>query len=125
MKRVFISTCLILLCVFINDADSQYSKIGVAVFPFKGPDKQTSENISSDLNSVLFKSKFINVLDRANIDAMMDEAALGQLGVADPSTMVEVGKVHGMQVMITGFYDKNRIVANATHMETLKVISSA
>jgi len=125
MKKLSVLVSIFVFFCLINTADSQYSKIGLAIFPFKGADKQTEEKIISELNGELYKSKFIRVLDRSNVDTMMKEASLGMTGAINPATVVEVGKIHGMQVMISGSYNKNRIVANATHMETLKVISSA
>jgi len=84
----------------------------IAVMPFDdrqvaraswwGPDWHVGPGVSDMLVSSLVKSNAFRVVEREQLDKVIAEQQLGKAGVVDPATAVRVGKVLGVQYIITG-----------------------
>ncbi len=121
---------VIIFFILFSTSHAQYNQIRVGVMPFYDLDKSgtsgsRSQSVVSRLTETLFQYRFINLVERSMIKEMMKEAELGMSGIVNDATAVRLGKVHGLQLIITGTIEKGRISARAVHMETQKVISSA
>jgi len=76
----------------------------IAVFPFE--DRTENANlggmISEMLITALIQSNRFNVLERTQLDKILEEQALGQSGALDEQTAVEVGQLIGVDAIIVG-----------------------
>lgn len=61
--------------------------------------------LADRLTGLLFESRHFRLVDRANIDKILQEQNLGLSGVVDEKTAVEVGKILGASAYITGRSD--------------------
>ncbi len=93
--------------------------ITVALLPFSnGTRTQNAEvNMSAYTLSALtnIKDPFLRVVDREHMMAILQEQKLQLSGVVDDATAVEVGKIVGAQVILTGTvlkYDERRGTVN-------------
>lgn len=81
----------------------------VAVFPFD-TSRRGSSDYSGDLEAVIVSAKagektFFTVVERSKIDTVMKELNF-QMSVADPDSMVEMGKQLGVEAMWFGHSDR-------------------
>lgn len=79
-------------------------RIGVVSFENKAPYAQTRiGNTATDiLITELVKSGKFIVVERDRMDKIMDEQKLGQTGAIDPNTAAKVGKILGLNAIVTG-----------------------
>ncbi len=61
-----------------------------------------SHDIVEGLTTKLFESKIFNVIDRQNLNKILEEQKLGQSGIIDEQTAVELGNIMGSSVMVFG-----------------------
>ena len=57
---------------------------------------------SDILNTELFKTGAFIVVERAQLQKVLGEQALGQSGIMNPATAAEAGKILGLNAMVTG-----------------------
>lgn len=85
-----------------------------------------AEELSTNL--VLSKKRF-DVIDRANLNRLLDEHKLSRSGLVDPENIKRLGKVAGAHALITGTVtpmgDKLRISAKVISTETAKIVGAA
>jgi len=78
----------------------------IAVFNFKSPsyNEDAGGLVSNNLRSNLFKSasKDIKVLEREKLSELLEEMKLGQIGVVSESSVLEMGRIHGIDIAIMG-----------------------
>ena len=81
---------------------SKYNR--VAVFPFQDFFKAPgSGNQVADLFSFALLESGFDVIDRAQTETILrEQGAYGQSGILDPATIPKVGKIMGVQAIITG-----------------------
>lgn len=98
---------VVALAIAATSADAQ-SRPRIAVVGFEN---NTTSNIWGDklgdaaadeLTSQLVRSGKFTVLERAQIQKILDEQAAGQSGAIDPATAAQIGKVLGAQVVLLG-----------------------
>jgi len=88
--------------------ESEYTgpkrRIGVVDFQNKAPyAKARLGNTATDiLITELVKSGKFIVVERDKIDKLMEEQKLGQSGAIDPGTAAKVGKILGLNAIVTG-----------------------
>lgn len=120
-------------------ARAQDSRPGIAVMPFEnggsyGRDKEDFEalqqGIPAMLISELSRNAAARVVDRSDINRILNEQNLATQGRVDAATAAHVGKLVGARYMIMGafidHYGKMRIDARIVDVETseiLKVVS--
>lgn len=121
-------------------APAQDTRPGIAVMPFEnggsyGREKEDFEalqqGIPAMLMSELSKNPAARVVDRSDINRILNEQNLATQGRVDAATAARVGKIVGARYMIMGnfidHYGKMRIDARIVDVETseiLKVVSS-
>ncbi len=80
--------------------------ITIALLPFSNGTRESGAEISlsaytlSALTSI--KDPFLRVVDRENMMAILQEQKLQLSGIVDDKTAVEVGKIVGAQIILTG-----------------------
>lgn len=79
----------------------------VAVFPFKETNIRTEhtkigETLSEMLTTALIQTNRFNVMERAQLQKVLEEQSLGQTGTLDSETAVEVGKLIGVEAVVMG-----------------------
>lgn len=83
-----------------------YGTFPVAVVPFEHApsDKAKSEKLHSSILGEItsIDNPFVKVVDRENIDQLIEEQTLGLSGVVEEGTAAQVGKILGAKGMITG-----------------------
>ncbi|MGD9486862.1 MAG: CsgG/HfaB family protein [Calditrichaceae bacterium] len=79
-------------------------RMGVAVWPFenKGASKDLGEIVLDKMITALFNQGRFRVIERAQLEKILDEQQLGMAGVIDASTAAEIGKGIGVDAIIIG-----------------------
>lgn len=71
----------------------------------------------------------VDVVERARLQALLDELKLGHDGVTDPATAAKVGKLVGAEYLVLGSYFELmgtlRIDARVVHVETGRIVHAA
>lgn len=92
--------------VALKNKSLEKGTITIALLPFTNGTKETGAEISlsaytlSALTSI--KDPFLRVVDRENMMAILQEQKLQLSGIVDDKTAVEVGKIVGAQIILTG-----------------------
>jgi TolB-like protein len=84
---------------------SKEKKQKVAILPFRELDGKNTilgSYISEELVTDLFGIGGLDIVERAMLDRLLGEIKLGQTGVLDPETARKVGKVAGVDAIVTG-----------------------
>ncbi len=86
-----------------NNAVEQ-GRFSIAVLPFSGDRKDHAARIQAYALTSLTEvnDPFIKVVDRENIQRILDEQRLGMSGVVDEATAVKAGKLMGAQAVLIG-----------------------
>lgn len=79
-------------------------RIGVVAFENKAPYAQAriGQTATDILITELTKSGKFIVVERDKMDKLMDEQKLGQSGAINPATAAQVGKILGLNAIVTG-----------------------
>ena len=79
-------------------------RIGVIAFDNKAPyaQQRIGDTATDILITELVKSGKFIVVERDKMDKIMDEQKLGQSGAIDPNTAAKVGKILGLNAIVTG-----------------------
>lgn len=84
---------------------SKEQKQRIAILPFReldGKPTVLSTFISEELVTHLFAIGGIEIVERAMLDRLLGEMKLGQSGLIDPETAKKVGKIAGVDAIVTG-----------------------
>ncbi|MCX5787798.1 MAG: DUF4384 domain-containing protein [Elusimicrobia bacterium] len=98
--------------------------LSVAVLPFTDAEDRADELgavLSDFLIAGLQKDRRFTFLDRKYLSAVVKEARLGQIGIGDPSTAVELGKITGATYLLLGQTHpagKGELIVDVTLKET-------
>jgi len=116
-------------------ADAQDTRPGIAVLPFEnggsyGQDKENFDalerGIAGMLISELSRNPAARLVDRENVQRLLDEQNLGADGRVDAATAAKIGKLVGARYMIMGgfvdLYGRFRVDARIVDTETSEVI---
>ena len=129
MKKIVI--LLVLLFSFV-EADAEETRI--AVLPFKNlMQKQDlnylSEGIAATITAKLGSMRGITVVERSQLQMVMEELKLQKSGIVDEKTAVKIGKQLGIHIVVIGEFqvagDHIRISARFVEVQTGKVLSTA
>lgn len=79
-------------------------RIGVVAFENKAPyaQQRIGDTATDILITELVKSGKFIVVERQKLDKIMEEQKLGQSGAIDPNTAAKVGKILGLNALVTG-----------------------
>lgn len=97
---------IFILMQSMEDEINTRIKKAIAVFDFGSPSDYADAGVivANNLISYLFKSasKDIKILERENLKSILEEMKLGQIGVINPDSTQQMGKVYGINVAIMG-----------------------
>ncbi len=79
-------------------------RMGVAIMPFenKGASRDLGEIILDKMITVLVNQERFKVMERAQLDKILQEQSLGSSGVIDATTAAQIGKGIGVDAIIIG-----------------------
>lgn len=135
MRRRMLLSLVLSTLALTPALQAQDSRPGVAVMPFSdggsyGKDKEDfaalQKGIPAMMISELAANTQLRLVDRENIQSVIDEQNLGKDGRLDQATAAKVGKVVGAKYMIMGtftdFYGRIRIDARLVEVETSEIL---
>ncbi len=105
----------------------------IAVLPFQNLTQDAGKNwigagFSETLTTKLSNVKSINMIERQQLMKILDELKFQMAGYVDEKTAVEVGKMHGVDVMVLGSYqlmeNTLRVSARFVDVETGKILKT-
>lgn len=73
----------------------------IAVFDFSGPD-DSGEIIASKFTNKLWKTQYFTIMERKELQKILEEHALQMSGIVDNATVVEYGKIIGVDGVVLG-----------------------
>jgi TolB-like protein len=113
----------------------QDTRPGIAVMPFDnsgsyGQDKENFDALQKGIAGMLISELAANpaarVVERAEIQKLLEEQNLGATGRVDPQSAAKVGKLVGARYVITGafidFYGDFRLDARIVNVETSEIV---
>jgi TolB-like protein len=116
-------------------ARAQDTRPGIAVLPFDnsgsyGQDKENFDALQKGIAGMLISELAANpaarVVEREQIQSLLDEQNLGAGGRVDPQTAAKIGKLVGARYIITGtfvdFYGDFRVDLRLVNTETSEII---
>lgn len=101
----------------------------IGVLTIAGPRRTLANNITALLYVNLSSDSRFAVLDRSELNKVLDEQALGKSGNITPETAAKIGQMTGAQILVTGreFFAGSRddivVIANVIGTETGRVFS--
>src|SRR2546428_220665 len=124
-----------LVGVAAGQARGQDARPGIAVFPFVnsgsfGQDKENFDALERGLAAMLISELSANpqarLVDREQVQRLIEEQNLGTSGRVDAQTAARIGKLVGAKYVITGqfidFYGDFRIDARLVNVETSEIV---
>ncbi len=126
MKTSGIVSAFLILCL---TSHAGTGRVRTGVLPFFDSiagksNSSRSKEVLSEIVSGLSEYRFIDLIERAETDKLLKEIALGQSGLIDEKTAAKAGRVHGLQLMITGTISDDRISARLIDIETQRIITA-
>src|SRR5688572_13576213 len=125
MKRIVsLALCAVLLCAFVvsmASAEEKSTKPRIAVIEFKNKaDNQWwyhggAEAMQDVFVTELVKSGKFRVVEREQLQALMQEKNLSLSGDVDPATAVKMGKLLGVNYLLTGAVTEYGITDKGGH----------
>jgi TolB-like protein len=121
----------LLLLIFAAGETSARPRIGVMNFKNNGAPQYNylEGGIADMLSTALAGSRQIRIVERVQLDKILEELQLGMSGLLDPSTAAQVGKIAGAQYVVIGSFINLgraiRIDAKVVSVETAVVIPGA
>jgi TolB-like protein len=116
-------------------ARGQDTRPGIAVFPFDnggsyGQDRENfdalQKGIAGMMISELANNAAARVVERDQLQKLLDEQNLGSAGRVDPQTAAKIGKLVGARYVVTGvfidFYGDFRLDARLINVETGEIV---
>jgi len=103
---------------------AEKKKTKIAVIPFQDlrTDMVTTlgKYIAEELTTSLFNSGKFNIIERNLLNKVLEELKLSQTGAVDPSSAKELGKITGVDAVVTGTIQDlvNRVAVNCRLIET-------
>lgn len=118
-------------------AAAQDTRPGIAVLPFDnggsyGQDKENFDALQRGIAGMLISELAANpaarVVEREQVQRILDEQNLGSSGRVDPQTAARVGKLVGARYMVMGsfidFYGDFRVDVRLVSVETSEVVKT-
>ena len=124
-------TLLALLCVLLLPARAEADTVAVLYFENQGnPELEPLKvGLAQMLITDLQGAENVTVVERAQLQAILDELELGHSGKVDPETAAQVGKLLGAEWMLMGSYFEMmgtlRIDARLVKVETGEIVHAA
>lgn len=93
------------LATQISGSIAKQQKTRIAVVPFRELDGRTTvlgTYLAEELVTNLFMIGNLDIIERAMLDKVIGELKLGSTGAIDPETAKKVGKIAGVEAIVTG-----------------------
>jgi len=102
--KIFAVSLLFLLCGINLAYTQEDARINVAVFDFKGINISQMEaaTISEFLRTGLINSGSFNVVEKENMEKILNEAAFQQSGCTSDECAIQIGKILNVKKMVVG-----------------------
>lgn len=121
------------LAAALGEAAANKGVKRIAVIPFVGPRGTSSYSgsvLSARLVTGLLARGGLDVVERPLLESILREQKLGLFGVMDPGTAKALGKVLGVDAILTGTAvelrgDRVELNARLIHVETAQVLAAA
>lgn len=106
----------------------------VAVLPFESRDRQaastdTGKSVAELLNVALMESGNADMVERAELDAALNELQLSAVGLTSKDSQVKLGRFIGAKILITGSLfksgSKNFVIVKIIGTETSRVLGAS
>ena len=106
----------------------------VAVLPFESRDRQaastdTGKSVAELLNIALMESGNADMVERAELDAALNELQLSAVGLTSKESQVKLGRFIGAKILITGSLfksgSKNFVIVKIIGAETSRVLGAS
>ena len=106
----------------------------VAVLPFESRDRQaastdTGKSVAELLNIALMESGNVDMVERAELDAALNELQLSAVGLTSKDSQVKLGRFIGAKILITGSLfksgSKNFVIVKIIGTETSRVLGAS
>ena len=108
--------------ISVSMAEKNKTKIAVIPFQDLSSDVVTTlgKYIAEELTTALFNSGKFNIVERNLLNKVLDELKLAQSGAVDPSSAKELGKITGVDAVVTGTIQDlvGRVAINCRLIET-------
>ena len=102
-KKFLLPAVLFVLVFFLlPGAAMARPRIAILEFEDKSGSGAPGEAVADMLTTELFSTNEFTILERSRLDAVLAEQNLGSAGYVDPGTAVRLGKLLGVQFLITG-----------------------
>lgn len=93
----------------IGNPDTHVAKITIAILPFKNNTSDSSLNsvgvtLADLISTQMASDKGIKLVERQRIEDMMAELKLGQGGIVDQNSAIQIGRMLGANVMAFGSF---------------------
>jgi TolB-like protein len=141
-RTTLASVCLFLACLGLGtgglvaqNRGGPDTRPGIAVMPFDnggsyGQGKEDFDALQKGIAGMLISELALNpsarVVEREDIQKLLDEQNLGQTGRVDPQTAAKVGKLVGARYVVLGtfidFYGDFRVDARLVNVETSEIV---
>ena len=112
LKKIFILSALLLIASTFTLNAQTSGKIRIAVMDFQNNSDWAwwGDNLgkaaADELVTQLFKTGKFSVIERDKLQHVLDEQSLGASGAVQSSTAAKIGKVLGVQLILTGSITK-------------------
>ncbi len=137
MRNRLLCTMTLALTAVAGALAAQDTRPGLAILPFEdggsyGQEKENFEalkrGIPAMLASELANNPNVRLVDREQIQRLLEEQNLGKEGRVDAATAAKIGKLVGARYMIAGtftdFYGRFRVDARIINVETSEIIKT-
>jgi hypothetical protein len=113
---------LLIIGLFMNPLIAQEpEKENISVLRFGGwrggYDETYQNSLTDKISTLIIQSHRFNVIDRVNLDKIIQEQGLQMTGVIDDQTAVEFGRLAGVQKFIIGSFTQNSTNFHAAKFE--------
>ena len=132
MKKI-ITVLAMLFCIGVFAGDTVVVPT-VAVLPFESRDRQAAstdmgKSVAELLNIALMESGNADMVERAELDAALNELQLSAVGLTSKESQVKLGRFIGAKILITGSLfksgSKNFVIAKIIGTETSRVLGAS
>ncbi|MDR1175141.1 MAG: CsgG/HfaB family protein [Treponema sp.] len=101
----------------------------IAVIGISSRDREMGEFVLDELSFILVDSGYFNVVDRKSLDAVRSEQSFQNSGEVEDDSAVEIGKMLGATIVITGSISGSgtmrRLTLKALDVKTARIVSMA
>lgn len=132
MKKIL--TAIAVLFTIGAFANETISVPTVAVLPFEARDRQAAstdmgKSVAELLNIALMESGNADMVERAELDAALNELQLSAVGLTSKESQVKLGRFIGAKILITGSLfksgSKNFVIVKIIGTETSRVMGAS